>query len=272
MSRVWFAEELETVATFWRVLRRDGVALGFTTHDGDLWFNGILHRAAPGMVPSAIRRSAGFDADSAEVEGALAHDSIDAKDLAAGRFDGAVVMIGLVDWQNPAEHFVLYRGTIGTVSEEGGSYAAALASRKAELQRDPIPRTSPTCRAEFCGPGCNLSGARFDQPATVTDADPDSNTITLDGAVDPDLLVGGELRWIDGPLAGSRSAILGTNGIRLVLSAPLDGAAAQGRVILREGCDRTITTCATRFGNAINFRGEPYLPGNDMIARYPAAS
>ena len=30
MSRVWFAEPLETAATFWRVLRRDGVTLGFT--------------------------------------------------------------------------------------------------------------------------------------------------------------------------------------------------------------------------------------------------
>ncbi len=42
MSRVWFSTELETVATWWRVLRRDGVALGFTTHDRDIWADGIL--------------------------------------------------------------------------------------------------------------------------------------------------------------------------------------------------------------------------------------
>ena len=30
MTRAWFSAELETVATFWRVTRRDGVALGFT--------------------------------------------------------------------------------------------------------------------------------------------------------------------------------------------------------------------------------------------------
>ena len=41
------------------------------------------------------------------------------------------------------------------------------------------------------------------------------------------------------------------------------------RVLLREGCDRTLATCADRFGNALNFRGEPFLPGNDMMARYP---
>ena len=58
MSRVFGREALEPVATFWRVHRRDGVTLGFTSHDRDLWFGGVLHRAAPGMVPSAIRRSA----------------------------------------------------------------------------------------------------------------------------------------------------------------------------------------------------------------------
>ena len=58
MGRVWFSQPLETTATFWRVLRRDGVSLGFTTHDEDLWFDGLSHRATPGMVPSAIRRSA----------------------------------------------------------------------------------------------------------------------------------------------------------------------------------------------------------------------
>ena len=81
--RKWFAQPLETVATWWRVLRRDGIALGFTAHDRDLWIDGVLHRASPGMVPSSIRRSADFQPDSAEVEGALSHETISAEDLAA---------------------------------------------------------------------------------------------------------------------------------------------------------------------------------------------
>ena len=51
----------------------------------------------------------------------------------------------------------------------------------------------------------------------------------------------------------------------------IDGAVAPGiRMLLREGCDRTLQTCATRFGNAVNFQGEPFLPGNDLVARYPS--
>ena len=132
MSRLWFAEPLETVAAFWRVMRRDGVTLGFTTHDRDLWFDGVCHRAASGMTPSAIRRSADLDADSAEAEGALTHEAITAADLAAGRFDGATLRAGLVDWES-LERDHLYRGAIGSVVEEEGRFTAALTSRSCRI-------------------------------------------------------------------------------------------------------------------------------------------
>lgn len=272
MSRVWFAAELETVATFWRLLRRDGVALGFVTHDCDLWLDGLRHRAAPGMVPSAIRRSAGLEPDSAEVEGALTHDAIAAADLACGRFDGARLLIGLADWQS-GESTVLYSGTIGALTESGGRFQAVLTSRKAELQRDPVPRTSPTCRAAFCGPDCGLPAARFEARAQVASADRDAATVTLAGDRDGAPFAGGQLRWLAGPLAGTATAIRAASGAKLALAAPLDRAIPAGSaVLLREGCDRTLATCAARFGNAVNFRGEPFLPGNDFVARAPAAA
>jgi uncharacterized phage protein (TIGR02218 family) len=270
MTRIWFSQPLETVATFWRVIRRDGVTLGFTAHDRDLWFDGVNHRAAPGMVPSAIRRSAGFDADSAEVQGALSHDSISAFDLATGRFDRARVLIGLVDWESLETH-VVYRGAIGAVAEEAGTFAADLVSRKAELRRDPVPRTSPGCRAAFCGPGCTLSAARFSQAGQLSSFDLASNaaTIAVQGALAN--FTGGQLRWLGGPFAGLTTGIAGVLGSALLLEVPLDLAPPPGTpVLLREGCDRTLDTCASRFANAINFQGEPFLPGNDQITRYPS--
>ncbi len=270
MSRVWFSQNLETVATFWRVLRRDGVALGFTTHDHDLWFDGVLHRATPGMIPSAIRRSADFEPDSAEVQGALSHDSISAADLSEGRFDGARVLIGLIDWET-SERQLLYRGAIGTVSDEAGKFTAELQSRKAELQTDPIPRTSPSCRAAFCGPGCALSSARFSHEAVLTVHNLVANAVQIDCIMANAQLVSGTLRWLDGPYAGTTMGLLAEAGGALVVDYPLDSQLPPGlRAIVREGCDHTLETCATRFGNAINFQGEPFLPGNDLIARYPS--
>lgn len=270
MTRIWFSEPLETVAHFWRLMRRDGVTLGFTSHDRDLWFDGLLHRSAPGMAPSAVRRSADLEPDSAEVQGALSHETISATDLAQGRYDGARVQIGLVDWESLDRH-VIYRGSIGPVTEEAGRFSASLESRKLELQRDPVPRTSPSCRAAFCGPGCTISASLFSHPGTVIESDPVSNSVTLDMPVDPERLLGGALRWLDAPYAGQWADIITLAGAALVIDTPLDRTPPPGaRVLLREGCDQTLNACATRFSNAINFQGEPHLPGNDLVTRYPS--
>lgn len=270
MSRKFFTRELEGVATFWRIHRRDGVTLGFTSHNRDLWFGGILHRAAPGMVPSAIRRTSDLSSDSADVNGALGHDSISAADLAAGLFDNAQVRIGAVDWET-REFAILYNGSIGSVSAEGGSFSAELRSAKAELEADFIPRTSPTCRAKFCGKGCTLSAVRFTHEVLLAEVDFEGNRVKFVG-INPQLYADGEIRWVDGPQAGGRMLVIAATSDGLTVDVPLDAKLPAGsRAILTEGCDHTLATCAGRFGNAVNFQGEPYLPGNDLLARYPSS-
>ena len=273
MSRVWFNKELETVATFCRILRRDGVALGFTTHDRDLWFDDVLHRSSPGMAPSAVRRSADLEPDSIDVDGVLADDSIAEDDLAAGRFDGARVLFGLVDWQSCERH-VLYAGRIGEVACESGQFTVQLLSRKADLDVDAIPRTSPSCRAHFCGPECGLSAARYTHEGYALANDPATGAVTVSTVAALSTLIGGTLRWLDGACAGMSATIVDAGESALFLDALPDLPLAAGtRFAVREGCDRRLATCAERFGNALNFRGEPFLPGNDLVARYaPIAS
>lgn len=265
MSRVFLDRPLDTVASFWRVHRSDGVALGFTTHDRDLWFGGLLHRAAPGLTPSAIRRTSGFDDEGADVEGALAHDCIAEIDLIAGRYDEAEIAIGAVDWET-LENAVFFTGSVEGVSREGNAFTAELASAKAALAVDPVPRSSPACRARFCGPGCELSPARFTRRATVADVEEDRLTFA---GIDPVLYAGGELRWLDGPPAGLGATVLAADASGLIPDRGVEGVEPGMRALLREGCDHTIATCATRFGNAENFQGEPFLPGTDLLAHYP---
>ncbi len=272
MTRIFYAQELESIASFWRISRRDGVTLGFTTHDRDIWLDGLLHRAAPGMLPSAIRRTASLEPDSADVEGALSHDAIASADLAAGRYDGARIQIGVLDWET-LESAILYHGEMGAVSEEASSFSAELASSKVNLEADPVPRTSPTCRAQFCGPVCNLPSGRFTVEMIVLTVDYPANTVHFLGTPDTSLYLNGQIRWIDGPQAGTTMQIASVTANGFIPDAALAPGLASGmRALLREGCDHTVTTCGTRFGNAANFDGEPFLPGNDLLARYGQAS
>ncbi|WP_298282583.1 DUF2163 domain-containing protein [Novosphingobium sp.] len=270
-TRVWFSGALETVAIWWRLERKDGVTLGFTSHDRDLTFEGLVHRTAPGMVPSAIRRTADFEADSAEVAGALSHDSIREEDLAAGRFDGGSIAMGLVDWET-FERVTLYAGTIGSVGHEGAGFSAELRSSKDGLARQIVPRTAPTCRAEFCGEGCTLSAAAYSHLAQLAEISSDGGAVRVSGGPASAMLAYGTLRWLDGAEAGLVRRIEAIDSTWLMLDRTTANTIPLGTSVeLREGCDHTLETCAQRFGNAINFQGEPFLPGNDLLTRYPAA-
>ena len=267
--RRFLTANLDTVATYWRIFRTDGVALGFVTHNRDLWFGGLRHRAAPGMLPSALRLTDDLTDDGTDISGALSHDSITDADCAAGLFDSARVEIGVVDWQG-LQTAALYAGTITSMTREGAGFSAQMQSAKAIFDLDPVPRSSPGCRARFCGPGCDLPPDAHTYRAVVERVDPATGRIRFVDLPDPARFVHGELRWIDGPQTGQVRAILAASNQGVSLDRMPDHPPSAGtRAMLREGCDHTIATCAARFGNAANFRGEPFLPGNDLLMQYP---
>jgi uncharacterized phage protein (TIGR02218 family) len=95
--------------------------------------------------------------------------------------------------------------------------------------------------------------------------------VTLDREIDNRFVLG-RLRYMSGANCGLTTIILAVDGATLRIRDLPRGAVETGcRIELREGCDKRFDTCVTRFRNAVNFRGEPHLPGNDLLTRYPGA-
>lgn len=265
----WLAGDVTTLALCWRLDRRDGVTLGFTAHDRDLVRGGVPYRARPGMLPSAVRQSDGFDVDTLDLAGALTDEGITADDLMAGRWDGAACTVLALDWSDPAaEPLVLARGELGDVGVKDGAFTAELRGPTALLERPVVERTSPDCRAELGDRRCRVDLAGRMRLARVMAAD--GAVLTLDTDEPAENAYGfGRLRWLDGANAGLVSAIAASAGAVVTLREPPFAVPAAGALVeLREGCDRTFATCRDRFANIANFRGEPHLPGNDLLSRY----
>lgn len=265
--------EVTASALCWRLERRDGVALGFTTHDRDMAIDGLVYRAAPGMLPSAIAVSDGFDADSVDIKGALTSDAIRAEDLKAGRWDGASLAIFMTDWTDPgAERLHVARGELGEVSLSGDAFEAELKGPSAVLERPVVEQTSPECRASLGDRRCRVDMAGRTRLARILSVE-DERVVIVDAAEPTANAYGyGRLRWIGGRNGGLESQIRGSASDRLTLrEAPVHAPEAGDLIELREGCDRRFETCVARFANAANFRGEPHLPGMDLLTRYPGA-
>lgn len=263
----WLEGALTSVALCWRVERRDGVTIGLTAHDRDLFIEGLVYRAAPGMTPSAITRGASLDADGMDVTGALSGAAITEADLLVGRWDGARVEVFATDWSDPAERVGLGAGTIGAVEVGDAMLTAELKGVAAALERPVVEETSPECRAGLGDGRCRVAMAGRRRFAVVTGID--GAVLTLDGEEPAaNCYGGGRLLWFGGGNSGLEDAIAGSQGATVTLRRP-PRFDSLGRVELIEGCDKSLATCGARFGNVRNFRGEPYLPGTDLLTRYP---
>ena len=266
------ADTVTTWVLCWRIDRRDGVTIGLTGHDHDLWIGELRYRAAPGLVPSAILRGDGLDPDLMEATGALTSDAIAERDLLAGRWDGASVAAFAVDWTGVEAPVPLGQGVIGAVQLGEGGFTAALQGVGALLDRPVAEETSPDCRASLGDRRCRVAMAGRRRLVRVTGWDGDA-MLTVD-TVEPvaNAYGQGRLTWFGGANAGLGAMIARSEENRVRLTAA-PAFAVEGRPLIElvEGCDKRLETCLSRFGNVVNFRGEPFLPGIDLLTRYPGA-
>ncbi len=259
-----------TLAFCWRLERRDGISIGLTSHDRDLVIDGMRYRAAPGMRPAAVRGGITAEGGDTDVEGALVADAINEADLTAGRWDGAALELRLTEWESPgALWLLLARGELGAVGRKGGAFTAELVGAAAVLRQAVAPSTSPDCRAALGDRQCrvDLAGRR----RIVTVAGVEGADVAASGLTAGDYAFG-TLRWLSGANGGIVQGVADNAADSVMLVDPPPFAVEAGTLaLLTEGCDRQMETCATRFANALNFRGEPYLPGTDLLTRYPGA-
>lgn len=273
MAANFLDASLTTAAFCWRLQRRDGVCLGFTTHDRDLLIDGLIYRAAPGLVPSAISATDGFETDRLDINGALTSDAINEEDLGAGRWDGAAVSLFAVDWRRPGEaRLPLAQGELGGVSMKGRGFEAELRGLAALLDRPVVEQTSPECRAELGDRRCRVDIAGRIRVTRIVAVPSDDRLEVADAADGVNAHGYGRVRWLGGRNAGLAYDVRSSSGAVLRLREPPFAPAAIGDLIeIAEGCDKSFETCTRRFGNGLNFRGEPHLPGMDLLTRYPGA-
>lgn len=261
---------LSQLAFCWRIERKDGAGLGLTSHDRPLEIDGEVYDPSPGITPHAISLSSGLSPDDSEVSGALSGRGLATSDLQIGLWDGAQADLFTVDWEAPENTRVdLISGSLGEVHSKDSEFEAALVGAAAVLEQAAAPETQPSCRADFGDAQCrvDLAGRRIDAVVDLADG----ALLTCQAPFGDDVRFG-RITILDGENRGFRSVILAVSGADLTMrDFPRATVEPGTRVRVEQGCDKMFATCRDRFANAANFRGEPHLPGRDLLTRYPGA-
>ena len=206
-------------------------------------------RDAYGRGFAALLRSAGFSADEGSAASFWATDKIRA---------GALVAVG-IGAGDPTDPAVIRRaaGVAARNLGNAGSVALALPADDADAVRAVVEG--------FWSGGSTVREADRVPPAHVTVL---SSAARRQDAVAAFEAAPNPLRTL-----ARRTTVTDfrTKTVAKLSEAPALLPALPVRVRLIEGCDKQLATCRERFGNAVNFRGEAHLPGNDLLTRYPGA-
>ncbi|HXC56110.1 MAG TPA: DUF2163 domain-containing protein [Rhizomicrobium sp.] len=266
-----------TLCWCWRILRRDGVLQGFTDHDAPLSFDGLAYEAVSGFTASEVQSSTGLAVDNLTVLGALSSATLNEADLAAGLYDDAAIEIWRVNWAAAAQRVLLRKGSLGEVRRGATGFSAEVRGLAHRLNQ-PVGRAyGYSCDADLGDARCgkDISSSAFTAGGTVgTVIDARRFAVVGLDTYAVGWFGGGKLTFTTGANAGrameiKRHGVLGSIELWQAMS---EAVAPGDAVTLIAGCDKQFTTCKAKFANGINFRGFPYMPGNDAVLSAPAAS
>lgn len=271
-----FAAGATTLCRCWRATRRDGQAFGFTDHDRDLSFGGVTFLAATGLDAAEAEAHLGLAVGGGEVSGALSAAGLTEADIRRGLWDGAGIETWIVDWRDTARRMLLDSGVIGEIRREHDAFTAEVRGLAHQLDQEQGRRYAARCDAELGDARCGVPLATAERRVTcVISAVPEPTTLVIPTAAGfaTGAFAGGMLTFGAGANAGLTVPIMAHAGAGAVdtislWAPPPDSIAAGQQVTLTIGCDKRFATCRDRFGNAVNFRGFPHIPGNDHIMAY----
>ncbi|MBL9056434.1 MAG: DUF2163 domain-containing protein [Rhodobacteraceae bacterium] len=262
-----------TLAWCWKITRSDGAVFGFTDHDLTLTFAGTSFEPESGFVPSEIRAAQDFSVDAQDVEGALSSDRITETDILDGRWDNAGVEVWRVNWAAVDQRVLMRRGNLGDIRRGRTSFVAEVRSLSHWLNQT-VGRTYQfSCDADLGDARCgvNLSSPLWSAIGTVATLSGSRGfTSPALGSFAADTFTLGVVNWTSGANAGRKAEIASFAGGAITLfEAPVRPIAVGDAFIVSAGCDRQFATCSAKFGNGVNFRGFPHMPGEEAVLRYP---
>jgi hypothetical protein len=301
-----FGLDCMTLAVLWKVVRQDGKKFGFTTHDNNITYNDgtdtVEYEAFTGMTNTATANKSDLSVDNLEVTAFLDSASITETDIRAGLYDYATIQIRVVNWADLTQGDMKIRsGTLGEIKMRNGVFTAEIRGLTQYLTTVIGSLYGPLCRAELGAspahggyppfPGidptshwlCYVNLALYRQTGSVSSS-PDAVTIVpnpglvMRGSPTPHAPApagwfnDGILTFTSGVMNKISVEIKSWDGITLTTFLPMQFQPGTGDAFTIEpGCNKTRDDCYNKFNNIVNMRGEPDIPGNDLVLLYPNA-
>lgn len=261
------AQETTTLAQCWKLTRCDGIVMGFTDHDQDIEYDALSYIASSGLTSSAIASQSSLAVDNLDIEGILHADMISESDILAGLYDYAEVETFILNYTDISQGRLQLRyGWLGEIKLDRGQFVAELRGLTQKLAQHVGKLYSPICRTQLGDARCGVDVSAYQVTGSVS-ALSGNGVIDVSRTEETSFFNGGMLTFTSGKnqqLVREVKFFFAGGEMQMALPFPYEIEVGDTYELI-PGCNKTITTCIARYDNAINFRGEPHVPGVDQL-------
>ncbi len=244
---------VNNIITCFKISRSDGITLGFTDSQDDVVLDGLTYYSSSVIHRSAIESSSDISPDNLEITGILDHQVICQIDIIEGRYDGATIEISLFD-RATGSKTKLKNGIIGAIKTDKGLFIAEVHTIIEAFEKNIGQVYSCMCRANLGDARCAVNLADFTSDGVIKEYD--GSRLTYDLIDKPNgYFTSGFLIFDDFP---KKHHIYRHFGKIFIIDRGLTLKKGM-KFKAFPGCDKSLSSCCSKFNNAINFQAEPYI-------------
>lgn len=242
----------------------------WTTADIDITYSGNLYKSGGSLIKrGTIKNTVGVEVDTLGITlypsatDQISNIKLSTAILSFGFLDNAKLELRkcfFTDWSAPVGDLILFIGTVSDIVGTGTQIDISVKS-KLEVLNAQVPRNlyQSSCMNSVYDSICQANKSAVTVTGLTTGGTISGITSSLIGADGYFDL--GVLTFTSGANSGIKRTVKKYSGSTFSFSLPLPNAPSAGdSFTVFPGCDNTMSTCSSKFGNLIHFRGMPFIP------------
>lgn len=254
----------------WKITLKNNKILCFTTSDEYFIYENQKYISIGLNDINDLKTNIDIEEDEAEISNLIISDIIEANDILSGCYDGADVELFIFD-KKTQEKITLLNGFISDIEYKDNIFNAKVKGLKSKLNKVIGEVYTPLCRCQFCDKKCKLNKENFTFNGEISNlinsTEFETNTLTIINKIEG-YFENGVIEFTSGKNIGFKTEVKQSKNNSIILSAELPYELQNGdKFKITAGCNKEFDTCCNVFYNAINFRGEPHLPGINILLK-----
>lgn len=262
------SKEVTTLAKFILITCKGESVIALTSFDKEFEYDGNIYK--PYLSAGILKDETNFSINTKEnILSVFDSDLITEEQLINGKLDSADIEIFLLNYESPEdEKLILKKGFISKIIHDDNKFIIEISGYSSLLKNKITQNFSPNCRAKLGDSKCKINIEDFTFAGSVTAVI--SRSIFKDTSRNEakSYFDKGIIKFTSGANNGIIKEVLeyGDDEIKTLTPFPNDIETGDTYEIIA-GCDKNLSTCIAKFNNAVNFRGEPHIPGTDRIIK-----